>query len=136
MSDHRDCYQCNECAEAAVALKANLADVQSREIEALTELRKRAEELDSVQVQAGAMRKELKHDVPSGCWATGPNTGDVIEDLIICPGCRALSSGAGRALLDELEKLRTALDDMGFQEVDCADCERNKARVEEVRRKA
>lgn len=25
------------------------------------------------------------------CWATGPATGDAIEDLIVCPGCRVMA---------------------------------------------
>ena len=33
---------------------------------------------------------EMTHDVPRDCWATGPLTGDAIQDLIICPGCIAL----------------------------------------------
>ena len=36
-------------------------------------------------------RQELEHAVPSGCWSTGPLTGDVIQDHIICPGCTAIS---------------------------------------------
>jgi len=40
---------------------------------------------------ARAGRAELVHDVPSGCWATGPNTGDPIADLVVCPGCRAIA---------------------------------------------
>lgn len=35
-------------------------------------------------------RTALEHDAPYSCWATGPNTGDPIEDLIVCPGCRGL----------------------------------------------
>lgn len=35
--------------------------------------------------------KELDHSIPSGCWSTGPLTGDVIEDLVVCHGCRALA---------------------------------------------
>lgn len=38
-----------------------------------------------------AARAALAHDVPNSCWATGPLTGDLIEDLVVCPGCRALS---------------------------------------------
>ena len=34
--------------------------------------------------------EQLKHDVPGSCYATGPLTGDPYEDLIACPGCRAL----------------------------------------------
>ena len=35
-------------------------------------------------------RKELEHDVPYSCYATGPLTGDPIQDLVVCPGCAAL----------------------------------------------
>lgn len=35
-------------------------------------------------------KKALEHIVPENCWATGPSTGDPFEDLIVCPGCRAL----------------------------------------------
>jgi hypothetical protein len=32
----------------------------------------------------------LEHSVPSECWATGPLTGNPIEDLLVCPGCKAI----------------------------------------------
>lgn len=32
----------------------------------------------------------LTHDTPGSCWSTGPMTGNPIEDLVACPGCRAL----------------------------------------------
>ncbi len=38
-----------------------------------------------------AAKIALYHSAPSGCWATGPLTGDPIEDLVVCPGCRALT---------------------------------------------
>ncbi|MDF2434758.1 MAG: hypothetical protein JWP44_4389 [Mucilaginibacter sp.] len=37
-------------------------------------------------------KEALTHDVPGSCWATGPLTGNYIEDLIVCPGCRALEA--------------------------------------------
>jgi len=37
-------------------------------------------------------RLALYHEPPSGCWATGPLTGDPIEDLVVCPGCRAIAA--------------------------------------------
>lgn len=37
-------------------------------------------------------REALLHDVPGSCWATGPLTGDPVEDLVVCPGCRALDA--------------------------------------------
>lgn len=37
-------------------------------------------------------KQALTHDAPSSCWATGPLTGDPIEDLVVCPGCRALNA--------------------------------------------
>ena len=78
-------WKLNEMQAEIKMLKANLAEVQSREIEALTELRKRAEELESVQAQAAEMRRALKqaHTHPLG---------------IEC-GCyinKALSSDAGK----------------------------------------
>ena len=36
-------------------------------------------------------RQQLDHTVPGDCWATGPRTGDPIQDLIVCPGCAALA---------------------------------------------
>ncbi len=36
--------------------------------------------------------KELDHDVPANCYATGPRTGDPIQDFISCPGCAAIAS--------------------------------------------
>jgi len=33
--------------------------------------------------------KAYPHEFPSECFATGPLTGDPIEDLVVCPGCRA-----------------------------------------------
>jgi len=34
----------------------------------------------------------LAHDEPGGCWAAGPLTGNEYEDLVVCPGCRALKA--------------------------------------------
>ena len=36
-------------------------------------------------------RVALEHDVPSGCWSTGPYTGNAYKDLVVCPGCNAIS---------------------------------------------
>ena len=33
----------------------------------------------------------MEHDVPDSCYATGPMTGDPVEDLLVCPACRALA---------------------------------------------
>ena len=35
-------------------------------------------------------RKEIAHEVPYSCYATGPLTGDPFQDLVVCPGCAAL----------------------------------------------
>ena len=49
----------------------------------------------------------LAHDVPGSCWATGPLTGGPIEDLIVCPGCRALHAiRAALARADRSEQRR------------------------------
>lgn len=37
-----------------------------------------------------AAKKELTHNVPEDCWATGPLTGNPVEDLLVCPGCRTI----------------------------------------------
>ncbi len=34
----------------------------------------------------------LIHSVPNDCFSTGPLTGDPIEDLVVCPGCRAIAA--------------------------------------------
>ncbi len=33
--------------------------------------------------------EQLDH-VPNDCWATGPFTGNALQDLVACPGCAAL----------------------------------------------
>ena len=33
----------------------------------------------------------LEHS-DADCWASGPRTGNYVEDFIICPGCRAIHS--------------------------------------------
>lgn len=35
-------------------------------------------------------RAALEHDAPEDCWATGPLTGDPVQDLNVCPGCQAI----------------------------------------------
>lgn len=37
-----------------------------------------------------AARAALVHDAPGSCWATGPRTGDPVQDLVVCPGCSAI----------------------------------------------
>jgi len=39
-----------------------------------------------------ASKSALTHSRPDDCWATGPATGDHIEDLVVCPGCRAMAA--------------------------------------------
>ncbi len=48
------------------------------------------EQRDELLEACEAAKIALYHPAPSGCWVTGPLTGDPIEDLVICPGCRAL----------------------------------------------
>jgi hypothetical protein len=40
-----------------------------------------------------AMLKRVvgSHYAPEDCYATGPLTGDYIQDLVACPSCQALS---------------------------------------------
>lgn len=33
-----------------------------------------------------------EHIAPSDCYATGPLTGNYIEDFIVCPACRFISA--------------------------------------------
>ena len=116
-----------------VELEKKLAEVQAREIEALTELRKRAEELESVQAQAAEMRQNV--ELHCAAISYKPFYLD-----------KALSSDAGRALLDELEALRVGLKmllDCPRRQHDgneCCPCGGNArkalARVEKVGRKA
>jgi len=40
---------------------------------------------------ARAARSVLEHEVPYDCWATGPNTGDPIVDLVACHACAAIA---------------------------------------------
>lgn len=47
-------------------------------------------------------RHALEHSVPSDCWVNGPYTGSIVEDYVVCPGCRA--NHAIDTLLDELNK--------------------------------
>lgn len=39
----------------------------------------------------GLSIEAMEHSVPDDCWSTGPYTGDPIEDLVICPYCRAIA---------------------------------------------
>lgn len=50
----------------------------------------------------------LEHDVPGECWATGPNTGDPVEDLVVCPGCRALATLRRAIAAEEARRARPA----------------------------
>ena len=57
-----------------------------------------------------AIRAGLAHHVPDDCWATGPKTGDPIEDLVICPGCRGMKALENvETLLRERDELRAEL---------------------------
>lgn len=53
-----------------------------------------AKQLPEVKALTSALlsaQTALDHVAPGGCWATGPSTGDPVQDLIICPGCAALA---------------------------------------------
>lgn len=46
----------------------------------------------AVQGVVRALRSYIEaypHDAPYDCFATGPKTGDAIQDLVVCPGCQA-----------------------------------------------
>ena len=40
---------------------------------------------------AHAARSVLEHEVPYGCWSTGPITGDPIVDSVACHACGAIA---------------------------------------------
>ena len=35
------------------------------------------------------------HNAPNDCYATGPMTGDPIQDLVVCPACAYLKARKG-----------------------------------------
>lgn len=74
-----------------IVLKAQRAVHRDKLSTAQAESRRYKEALDKALpvIEAG-----LFHEKPESCWATGPMTGDPIEDLIVCPGCRALEAVA------------------------------------------
>lgn len=41
---------------------------------------------------AAAKRANGDHHAPYDCYATGPLTGDPIQDLVACPGCQLASA--------------------------------------------
>ena len=62
---------------------------------------------------------EVEHEVPHGCWATGPMTGDIVQDLIVCPGCTAVEA-ANAALNDSGEHPDTAMLEKRVAELEAA----------------
>jgi hypothetical protein len=69
---------------------------------------------DTSQKLIETVRAGLYHDVPGSCWSTGPLTGNAVEDLVVCPGCRALSALASleSALGDKTVLLAPCMDVM------------------------
>lgn len=58
------------------------------------EMLEAARQLPEVKALTSALlsaQTALDHIAPGGCWATGPSTGDPVQDLIVCPGCVALA---------------------------------------------
>jgi predicted Zn-ribbon and HTH transcriptional regulator len=62
------------------------------------EIGRRVNEYDDLIAQLDALVKAcekaksaLYHE-PADCWATGPSTGDPVQDLLICPGCQAIAA--------------------------------------------
>lgn len=49
-------------------------------------------ERDALLAACVLSRTALDHLVPEDCWATGPVTGDLVQDLIVCPGCQAIAT--------------------------------------------
>lgn len=70
---------------AAVQIAEAIDDAEKRGADAIHSF------LDEAISALETSRKALGHDVPEQCWATGPNTGDPFQDLIVCPGCAANS---------------------------------------------
>lgn len=107
-TQHFDRFECKDCGPIPVTVHL---DGKRPTEQSTTEDRDSLKaKLAQVEADAAAMREALQHDVPGSCWATGPVTGNPIEDLVVCPGCRALAPGAGQRLLDELAQLRAAAD--------------------------
>jgi hypothetical protein len=71
-------------AANAMMRRAETAEARITELEA---------ERDRLRNAAGIALLALEpHNVPGDCWSTGPKTGDIIADHLVCPGCCALVS--------------------------------------------
>jgi hypothetical protein len=46
---------------------------------------------DYVALKNAALRAVGEHHAPNDCYATGPLTGDPIQDLMACPACQLLA---------------------------------------------
>ena len=44
-------------------------------------------EIERLREALRAVKKEWPHTPPRDCYATGPRTGDPIQDYVACPGC-------------------------------------------------
>ena len=69
-----------------VTIDANFAAQLERELTAANDRIKRLEE--AVEAYRTAYTPD-GHVAPHDCFATGPKTGNPIEDLVACPGCWA-----------------------------------------------
>lgn len=83
------------CRQSALMLEQQISVYGALDMYAQIEgLTKRAEQMEKTYkllVEAlNIAKKELVHDVPGYCYATGPMTGDMMADLVICPGCAAI----------------------------------------------
>jgi hypothetical protein len=87
-----DAYYSEEDARSCTE-RLREAGYINNEIVHLREVDPEADKLRGEMLEALKVGKEaLAHDAPGSCWATGPLTGNYIEDLIVCPGCRAIAS--------------------------------------------
>jgi hypothetical protein len=59
----------------------------------IVSLRARVAELEAQLVMAD--RAIGDHNAPTDCYATGPMTGDPIQDLVVCPACVYLNTRKG-----------------------------------------
>lgn len=82
------------------ALRILEVDIRSEDGVANACIAEAAERLLELKAQRDELLEALElgrtaigeHIAPSDCYATGPLTGNYIEDLIVCPACRFISA--------------------------------------------
>ena len=94
MSDLRTALEVNRTVALRGVIKTRnqrIAELEAALHESYHTIGELRGEVEQLVTALQIARDALVHSAPEDCWATGPMLGDLMADLVVCPGCTALA---------------------------------------------